>query len=145
MKKIKEEKLLTYYINITYENSEEGFKQKFNIHIDNKRYLRFILDKRYLFKDKFEALLDKYLLKNVSFERRNDLEDCVEMIYKSSPESIPSPIIVTISDYFPPNTGCEYCQYAEKEKGCINCSLKKKYVQGTSRCTVFKSKKKIIT
>ena len=49
-KKIKEEKNIKFYINITYFNREGTFVQRFDFSVSNKRYLPLIYDKRYLFK-----------------------------------------------------------------------------------------------
>lgn len=144
-KKIKEEKNIKFYINITYFNREGTFVQRFDFSVSNKRYLPLIYDKRYLFKKDIDELLFNEKVDS-SFVRRIDEKDYIEVVYSKN-GSHSAPRIATISNYVPPYTGCIFCKKAKKKGDFIFCDEKGKTYQypGIKKCPVFLSLEKNLT
>lgn len=144
MKKIKEEKNIKFYINITYRQEPGIIIQTFDFTTSNKRYLPFIYDKRYLFKKQFEKLIASELLED--FMNRVDLDDKVIMTYGrgATPQK---PRMAIINDYLPPYAGCSYCAKAKVDGDFLYCPEKDKHYRlpGIKRCPVFYSKSKVLT
>ena len=80
MRQIKEPKLIEVIANIRYEEKEDVLVQKISFVVPNKKYLPYLFDARFLFKNKIEKLIKDNLLKG--FIRRIDDIDNIEIIYE---------------------------------------------------------------
>lgn len=142
--KVKMERTITVYVNITYKEIEKELLQSFNVSTSRKQDLSYLYDSRFLFKNKIDNIIKENALEG--FIRRVDCDDRVEMYYEL--QSKPSPLIKSFVIYIPPYLGCEYCANAEKkENGFVYCTIKKKHYQknGIKRCPVFRTMEKILT
>ncbi len=139
---IKEAKNVEILVNIKYEETEEELIQKFQFIVSNKKYLDYIYDKRYLFKNKIDNLINSLLLNG--FKSRTDCKD--EIIMKYEKQEHPKNVIRKIICIVPPYCGCNYCDKAKKEGLFIFCKEKKKhYTEGIKRCPIFHMKEEILT
>ena len=144
MKIIKEERNVEVLVNIRYITTETELIQSFEFVPDNKKDLRYLFDKRFLFKKRIEDLIEKMLLDN--FKERIDSTD--KIIIKYEKQEPPKNCIRKIQAYIPPYLGCNYCVLAQTEGEFIYCPIKNKHytkIGGVKRCPVFKSKEKILT
>lgn len=142
-KQIKEAKNIEVLVNIRYNNSTNGLEQSFEFNVSNKKYLDFLFDARFLFKNKIDALIQKMSLDG--FKSRTDSRDRVTMLYAS--QEAPRPCIRKIQAYVPPYFGCDYCSKCQKEGDFVFCPEKQKHYTkgGVKRCPVFRTKEEIIT
>lgn len=143
MKKIKEERNITIYVNITYK-LEDCLIQTFSFTCKRKQDLSYLYDCRFLIKNELEKIIKENL--EEGFITRIDCEDKVIIKYNSS--NIPSPKIKVINSYIPPFLGCEYCSKAEIKDGFVYCAEKNKHYtksNGIKRCPIFRIKEKILT
>lgn len=143
MKAIKEPKMIEVYVNIKYSETDEYLVQRFEFNISNKKYLPYLFDARFLFKNKIENMIRDSLLEG--YEKRVDDKDNIEIFYKKQPR--PKPCIKNISCYTPPFMGCQYCSIAQTEKQFIYCKEKNKHytIPGIQRCAIFRCKDEILT
>lgn len=143
MKQIKEPKLIEVIANIRYEEKEDTLVQKISFVVPNKKYLPYLFDARFLFKNKIEKLIKDILLKG--FIRRIDDIDNIEIIYEKQEK--PKPCMKKLACYTPPYFGCSYCQLAQEEGLFIFCPEKNKHMTkpGVQRCKIFRVKEEIIT
>lgn len=143
--KIKMERTITVYVNITYKTNNNELVQTFNVTTKRKKDLSYLYDSRFLLKNKIDKIISDNLLDN--FIKRVDHEDKIEMFYEIQEK--PAPLIKVFNIYIPPFLGCIYCSNAEKksDNGFFYCKIKKKHYQknGIKRCPVFKTKEKILT
>lgn len=140
---IKEPKNIGVFININYEETDDNLIQKFSFSVENKKYLDYLFDARFLFKQKIENIITDNLLNG--FQKRVDEKNCVSIYYDKQDK--PRPIIKKIQAYTPPYFGCLFCKKAKKKDGFVFCEEKNKhYVNpGIKRCPVFRCKEEIIT
>jgi hypothetical protein len=143
MKVIKEPKMIEVYVNVKYLETESNLVQRFEFSVSNKKYLPYLFDARFLFKNRIETLIKEMLLSG--FEKRVDDKDNVEIFYKK--QNKPKPCIKNISCYTPPFFGCQYCIKAQNEEKFVYCPEKNKHyvAPGIQRCPVFRCKEEIIT
>lgn len=140
---IKEPKNIEILVNIKYKEEEDEVIQRFEFNVTNKKYLDYLFDSRFLFKERIEKLIKDNLLEN--FISRVDRRDSVEIKYAK--QEVPVPCIRKIQAYTPPYFGCKYCSKAEEEGNFLFCPEKKKHYSkpGIQRCPVFRVKEEILT
>lgn len=144
MKQVKEAKNIEVLVNISYAEENNELVQTFSFFVSNKRYLTYLFDARFLFKQKIEKLIEELLLEG--YKRRADMEGEIKLYYDIQPK--PQPIIRKICAYVPPNCGCAYCSKAVKEGEFVFCPEKNKHYhksEGIGRCPVFRCKEEILT
>ena len=143
MKQIKEARNIEIFVNIRYEEKENGLLQKFNFAVTNKKHLDYLFDARYLFKRKIDKLIKEILLEG--YISRVDSKDEIDILYQQQKKPLNS--IKKIQTYVPPYLGCKFCEKAQDDNGFIYCPEKNKHYskEGIQRCPVFRSKEEIIT
>lgn len=142
-KVIKEVKNIEVLINIRYKQEEDKTIQTFQFSTSNKKYLDYLFDKRYLFKNKIEKLIKSLLLKD--FISRIDSNEEVVLIYNK--QEIPKNKMRKIVCQVPPYCGCQFCDKAEKKDCFVFCKEKNKHYtkDGIKRCPIFHMKEIVLT
>ena len=131
---IKEPKNIEILVNIRYEKKGKAA---------NKKYLDYLFDARYLFKNKIEKMINDFLLEG--YKRRVDSKEEINVFYDE--QEAPKNQIRKIQAYIPPNTGCKYCKKAQEDGLFIFCPEKNKHYTkgGVNRCPIFRSKDELLT
>lgn len=140
---IKEPKNIEILVNIRYEIKDEGLKQIFQFKATNKKYLDYLFDARFLFKNKIDKMVKDFLLDG--YIKRVDSKDEIDIYYEK--QEVPKTQIRKIQAYIPPNTGCKYCRKAQEDGLFLFCSEKNKHYTkgGVNRCPIFRSKDELLT
>jgi hypothetical protein len=119
--------------------------QTFDFSAENKKYLNYLFDARFLFKRKVDKLVSDFLLDG--YISRIDEPNRITLKYRNQEK--PKNCIRKLQAYIPPYFGCLYCCKAEIKGEFIYCPEKSKHYtlvsEGIKRCPVFRSKDKIIT
>ena len=142
--KLKVARAINFIVTITYIIKSDHIEQSFNFVVDNKKYLPYAFDDRYVLKRKLDELYKKYSLD--LFIKKVDFEDKV-VIYYSLQDICMKPELVNMNFYLPPYNGCLFCNKAVKKDGFIFCPEKNKHYDslGIKSCKVFSSIEEVLT